>query len=72
MIAVVMLTAECYVINRLCGIAYPLWDAAPGQHGDGLVVAALQTNSPGSKKDAYTEIADRIAARQKLPTSARE
>jgi CBS domain-containing membrane protein len=67
MAGVVMLTAQCYLINRMSGIVYPLWRARPEQQGDGLVLAALRTNSPGPKRDAYTEIADRITARQKLP-----
>ncbi|GAG37464.1 unnamed protein product [marine sediment metagenome] len=67
MAAVVILTVQCYLINRISGIVYPLWRARPEQQGDGLVVAALQTNSSAPKGDAYTEIADRITTRQKLP-----
>jgi CBS domain-containing membrane protein len=69
MVGVVMLTAKCYVINRLSGIVYPLWRARPGRQGGDMVVAALQTESSGSNVDTYTEIADRLAARQKLPKS---
>ena len=64
---IVILTAQCYLINRISGIVCPVWRARPEQQGDGLVVAALQTNASGPKGDAYTEIADRITARQKLP-----
>ncbi|MHC4406688.1 MAG: HPP family protein, partial [Planctomycetota bacterium] len=66
MAAVVLLTGQSYLINRISGIVYPLWRARPEQQGDGLVVAALNTNSAGPQGDAYTEIADRIIARQKL------
>jgi len=69
MVGVVMLTAKCYLINRLSGIVYPLWRAHPGQRGGDLVVAALQTDSSGPQVDAYADIADRLAARQKLPKS---
>ena len=67
MAGVVMLTMQSYLINRISGIVCPVWRARPEQQGDGLVVAALQTNASGPKGDAYTEIADRITARQKLP-----
>lgn len=67
MAGIVILTAQCYLINRISGIVYPVWRARSGQQGDGLVMAALQISSSGPKGDAYTEIADRITARQKLP-----
>ena len=68
MAGVVLLTVQCYLINRISGIVYPLWRARPEQQGDGLVVAALQTNWPGPKGDAYSETANRIIARQKMPS----
>jgi len=66
MAAVVVLTLECYLINRLSGIVYPLWHACSDHQGDGLVVAALRTESRAADKDAYKEIADRITARKKI------
>ena len=72
MAAVVMLTAQSYLINRVSGIVYPLWRAGPQQPGDGMVVAALQANASGPKADAYAEIADGLAARQKLPKPGRK
>jgi CBS domain-containing membrane protein len=72
MAAVVMLTAQSYLINRVSGIVYPLWRAGPQQPGDGLVAAALLANASGPKGDAYAEIADRITARQRLPKPGRE
>lgn len=68
MAGVVLLTAQCYVINRMSGIVYPLWRARPEQEGDGLVVAALRTKWPGPKGDPYADVANRIIARQKLPS----
>jgi CBS-domain-containing membrane protein len=65
MAAIVMLTLEAYLVNRLSGVVYPLWRARPEQQSEGLVMAALQTNSLSRKGDAYSEIADRIIARQK-------
>ncbi len=67
MVGIVLLTVQSYLINRISGIVYPVWRAGPRQQGDGLVVAALQADPPGPKGDAYTEIADRITTRQKLP-----
>jgi len=67
MAAIIMLTAECYLINRLSGIASPVWAANAERQGDGLVVAALQTDVSATRKDSYAEIADQIVARQRLP-----
>ena len=67
MAGVVMLTAQSYAINRTSGIACPLWGACSEQQGDDLTVTALRTKSSGPKGDVYTEIADRIAARQTPP-----
>ena len=72
MVAVVMLTAQSYLINRISGIVYPLWRAGPQQPGDGLVATALLANASGPKADAYAEIADGITARRKLPSPGRK
>ena len=72
MTAIVMLTAQSYLINRISGIVYPLWRAIPQQPGDGLVAAALLANASGPRGDAYAEIADRITARQSLPEPGRK
>jgi len=68
MVAIVLLTAECYLINRLSGIVSPIWGPLPTQQGDGLVLAALQTETVAPAKDGYAEIADLIVARQDLPS----
>ncbi len=67
MAAVVLLTVECYALNRLAGIASPIWGADAKRQGDGLVATALQTDAATAQKDGYAEIADRIVSRQKLP-----
>jgi CBS-domain-containing membrane protein len=69
MVAVVLLTAVCYIVNRLSGIVYPLWPTACDQQREGLVFAALQTAGADPRKDPYADIADRITARQELPKS---
>jgi len=72
MAGVVLLTAQCYLINRMSGIVYPVWRARPEQQGDGLVLAALRTNSSGSERDPYADVANRIIARQKLPSRGKD
>ena len=67
MVGIILLTVQSYLINRISGIVYPLWRAHPEQEAHGLVAAALQAAPSGSKGGGYTEIADRITARQTLP-----
>lgn len=67
MVAIVLLTIECYLINRLSGIVSPIWGPLRTQQGDGLVVAALRTETVAPVKDSFAEIADLIVARQELP-----
>ncbi len=68
MAAIVLLTAEAYCMNRLSGIATPLWRPLAQQPGDDLLVTALQTDAPVTTKDSYAEIADLLVGRQKLPS----
>jgi CBS-domain-containing membrane protein len=70
MVAVVLLTSVCYILNRLSGIVYPLWPTPCDQQRDGLVFAALQTAGVDLRKDRYADTADRITARQELPKSS--
>jgi hypothetical protein len=66
MVGILLLTVESYVINRLSGIAYPLWKAHPTRQNDSLVMNALRTHASAPQDDLYAEIAQRIATRQKL------
>ena len=66
MVGILLLTVESYTINRLAGIAYPLWKARPTRQNEGLVMNALRTNASCAEEDRFADIAQRIATRQKL------
>jgi CBS-domain-containing membrane protein len=70
MAAIVLLTVQCYLINRLSGIASPVWAPLPQCRSDQLELAALCTENAAATKNSYTEIADLIVSRQKLPKSS--
>lgn len=63
MAAVVMLTLQAILINRLSGVSYPFWKASSAK-GE-LVASALQTGAV-EKQDVYAKIADQLVARRKV------
>ncbi len=64
MAAIVLLTAQAYVIHRLSGVSFPLWSPRPGPGRDGLVPRALETEAPPAPTDAFTSVADRLVERR--------
>ena len=66
MIAVVLLTAQAFIINRLCGVCYPLWKSSPERETNDLVAAALATESTSPAADPYAQIANQLVARQSV------
>ncbi len=63
MAAVMLLTVQAFVINRFSGIAYPVWRVKPGHEQDGMVVTALETETPLAQGDLYANLADQLASR---------
>lgn len=69
LVAVVLLTAQGFFINRLCGIDYPVWRAPDVQPRGDISVSALRTAAGAQPRDLYADLADRLASRQSvLPT----
>ena len=66
MVAVVLLTMQAFVINRLSGISYPLWKPHSESEGQSLVAAPLETRSASSPTDPYAAIADQLVRRERV------
>jgi len=68
MAAVVTLAAQGFIINRLCGVYYPIWKTAPNQAGNTLVATALSPLHEATHKttDLFAGIADQIVTRQRI------
>jgi len=65
LVAVLLLTIQAYIINRLSGIAYPLWRGKEGGEG-GISASALEVDVVTSQSDVYRSVADRITSRKKI------
>ena len=66
LIAVVLLTAQAFIINRLCGVCYPLWKSSPEKQTDDLVAAALATPSTSPAADPYSRVANQLVTRKRV------
>jgi hypothetical protein len=64
MLGVILLTIQAFVINRLSGIAYPVWSGKDKRNG-GIAASALELDVAESKSDTYRSIADQITSRKK-------
>lgn len=71
MAAILLLTAQGLIINRLSGISFPLWRAPDGATSENLVVAALKTKTHASQSDIYANLADQLVQR-KRPTRVKD
>ena len=66
MTAVVLLTAQAFIINRLSGVYLPLWRPSPDQGTTELVATSLATQSAMSETDPYSHIAEQLAGRRRV------
>ena len=69
LVAVILLTVQAFIINRICGVAYPFWRAPDDEVPSGLAITALCTEATSRSRDAYSEIADRLASRHNVLSS---
>ena len=66
MIAVVLLMTQVFIINRLCGVCYPLWKSAPEMETRELVAAPLATPSASPAADPYSRVANQLVKRKRV------
>ena len=72
--AVVLLTAQAYVINSLSGVSYPLWSPRAESDPEGLGMTALETATPRPERtraaaSPYSAVADQLVRRKKTAPS---
>jgi hypothetical protein len=68
MAAVVLLTMQAFIINRLSGVCYPLWKPSSERGTDDLVATALATSKTSTATDPYSCVADQLVARKRIDT----
>ncbi|MFQ5741893.1 MAG: HPP family protein [Acidobacteriota bacterium] len=66
LVGVLLLTFQAYVINRLSGVAFPIWGPLSQQSQEGLAASALQTQGPAPEPDLYRNLADKLVARKPI------
>lgn len=66
MVAVVLLTVQAFVINRLSGVSYPIWKPYRESEDRSLVAAPLETHSSPAPTDPYAAIADQLIRRKRV------
>ena len=59
-------TAQAFIINRLCGVCYPLWKPSPERDTNDLVATAVATPTKSSIADPYSRIANQLVARKRV------
>jgi CBS domain-containing membrane protein len=64
MLAIVLMTFAAFVINRLSGVAYPIWSYQTEQSESPFLARALQTESPTAKRNPYAGVADDLIGRR--------
>jgi CBS-domain-containing membrane protein len=69
MVAVLMLVAQAWLINRLSGVYFPIWKGSLNDETKGLVAAALKTSVASPREENYAAIADKLVARSAVAPS---
>ena len=69
-IAAFALCVHAWVINRLCGVYYPVWECGNAAHRDGVVPRALaleKSENDGARAPDYTQLADKLVTSRQRP-----